>query len=114
MAIAELLDLGTDRETWTRDKGYDRRRSTREPTCERAMLAATSRDGFQRLVGVELLDVSAEGYGVFSAERIPAGESCTIFRDELHPGRTAGVVARVTETDDGYILGISTCDLLAA
>ncbi len=114
MAIAELLDLGSERQTWTREQGYDRRRSEREPKCERAMLAASSEDGFQRLLGVELLDISAEGYGVFCTEHIPTGEPCTIFRDELHPGRTSGVVARVAETDGGYILGISTCDLLAA
>ncbi len=114
MAIAELLDFGLQRDTWTRETGYDRRRSEREPTCERAMLASTSVDGFQRLVGVELLDISAEGYGLFSTELIPTGEPCTVFRDELHLGRTAGVVTRVAETDGGYILGVSTCEALAA
>ena len=114
MAIAELLDLGSERETWTRETGYDRRRSEREPTCERAMLASTSADGFQRLIGVEMLDISAEGYGVFCTDQVPVGEPCTIFRDELHLGRTAGVITRVAETDGGYILGISTCELLAA
>lgn len=121
MPVAELVERSTSRVHGGAERcrgempaGFDRRRSDRVEVCERALIASAGRDGFARLSGVELLDVSAEGFGVFSAEAMVPGEACTVFREHAIGGRREGVVARCSACEGGFVVGITTCDLRAA
>lgn len=121
MPVAELVERntsrirgGVERGRSEMEAGFDRRRSDRAGVCERALIACAGRGAFARLAGVEILDVSAEGFGVFSTEPMEAGEACTIFREHAIGGRREGVVARCSACEGGFIVGITTCDLRAA
>ncbi len=118
MSVAELKPPsrsgGSQQQRPPAQRFFERRRSERVPLCERALVALRSEDAFARLVGVELLDVSIEGMGMFSSEALPLGESCTILREEGNGQSREAVVARCTPCEDGYIIGVTTSDLLAA
>jgi len=114
MAIAEFVDSGSAVQRSDIELGYDRRRSPRTPVCERALIAVQSEDSYQKLLGVEVLDISGEGFGLFASEHVDIGRTCTIFGDDTSPRRIEGVVTRCSPCQDGFIVGVTCCQRMAA
>ena len=111
--MTQPLRLTTDDSANSDALYFERRRATRRRTSGKVTAvyqAATDQDGPQRLITLQLNDLSDTGVGVTAPDPISVGSKITLFFPSHgnEPGfDLAGTVVRCSSIDDRHRIGIA-------
>jgi hypothetical protein len=92
---------------------FERRGSARAPARGSVMAAFADEDGALVLTRVDLVDQSDVGLGLVCPVRVDAGVRFALYGGGAPLAHSTGVVARCSEGDDGFRVGLR-CDLRRA
>lgn len=88
-------------------RGYERRASPRRGTAGEHLAAFVRAGGAARVSRVELVDISGEGLGVWSASAVEVGSRLLLYRANGRAPVDCGVVVRCDRDGDGWRVGVS-------